>query len=96
MSGAQTNLKEYPKAAQLKNVTVARSTPASRNQADRVEKINKIGIPAENPRSSMEITRGWSQAWKISFQSLLLALVPIILVFSHLHKNSDVKNTTTQ
>lgn len=66
-------MNEYPRAAQLKKVTAARCTPASRSQADRVEKISRMGIPAENPRSSMVIVRGWSQARKASFQLLLLA-----------------------
>jgi len=60
--GAQTNLKEYPSAAQLKNVTAALSTPASRNQRDREEKIRRSGIPAENPRNNMVATRGWKNA----------------------------------
>ena len=68
MRGAHTNLKEYPRAAQLKNVTAARSTPASRNQAERVEKIRRMGIPAENPRNNMVMTRGCVQLLIVSFQ----------------------------
>jgi hypothetical protein len=58
MSGAQTNLNEYPRAAQLKKVTAERSTPASNSHADKVENISKMGMPAENPRNSMVMTRG--------------------------------------
>ena len=39
--GAQINLKEYPSAAQLKKVTVLRSTPASVSQTERVKKIKE-------------------------------------------------------
>ena len=57
-SGAQTNLKEYPKAAQLKKVTADRSIPASRNHNESEEKINRSGTPAEKPRNNMVMTRG--------------------------------------
>ena len=67
-SGAQTNLKEYPRAAQLKYVTTERSTPASRNHSDSDEKINRIGTPAENPKNSMVITRGWRKARRVSIK----------------------------
>jgi len=56
--GAQTNLKEYPRAAQLKKVTADRSTPASLSHRDRDEKINNRGRPAENPKKSMVTTLG--------------------------------------
>ena len=56
-SGAQTNLKEYPSAAQLKKVTALRSTPASPSHSDKDEKISKIGMPAENPMASRHNTR---------------------------------------
>ena len=58
MSGAHTNLNEYPSAAQLKNVTADFLTPASVSHADSVEKINRIGMPAEKPKNSMVMTRG--------------------------------------
>jgi hypothetical protein len=60
--GAQTNLKEYPRAAQEKNVTADRSTPASLSHRDREEKISKMGSPAENPKKTMVMTRGWQNA----------------------------------
>ena len=56
--GAQTNLKEYPRAAQLKKVTADLSTPASLSHKDRDEKINNMGKPAENPKKSMVTTLG--------------------------------------
>jgi len=56
--GAQINLKEYPRAAQLKKVTVLRLTPASLSQIERVKKINENGIPAEKPRKSMATALG--------------------------------------
>ena len=55
--GAQTNLNEYPKAAQLNMVTAVLSTPASPNHKDRLEKINRIGIPAEKPKKNMMAAR---------------------------------------
>ena len=57
-TGAQTNLKEYPSAAQEKNVTADRSTPASRNHNEREENINRIGRPAEKPKNNIVITLG--------------------------------------
>ncbi len=57
ITGAQTNLKPYPSAAQLKYVIVALATSASRSQTDSVLKINRIGTPAEKPRNSIAITR---------------------------------------
>ena len=80
--GAQRNLKEYPNAAQLKKVTAARSTPASRNHTDRVEKINKIGIPAENPRKSMAIALGCIQTLRLSLQDGISNPSRLIVVFS--------------
>jgi hypothetical protein len=80
--GAQRNLKEYPKAAQLKKVTADLSTPASRNQTDKVENINKIGIPAENPRKSMAIALGCIQARKLSAQDGISNPSRLIVVFS--------------
>jgi hypothetical protein len=56
--GAQTNLNEYPSAAQLKKVTADRSTPASLSHKERDEKINYMGRPAENPKKTMVTTRG--------------------------------------
>ena len=73
MIGAQTNLKEYPRAAQLKNVTVDRWTPASRSQTDNVLNISSIGSPAENPRKSMASARGWARALMAVAQLLLLS-----------------------
>jgi hypothetical protein len=55
--GAQTNLKEYPKAAQLKKVTALRSTPASSIHNDRDEKISNSGNPAEKPSKTITHTR---------------------------------------
>lgn len=66
--GAQTNLKEYPSAAQLKKVTADRLTPASRSQTESVEKIRRMGIPAENPRNSMATARGLVKEAKESRQ----------------------------
>ena len=60
--GAQTNLNEYPNAAQLKNVTAVRSTPASRNHNPNEENISRRGIPADNPKNNIVITRGCSNA----------------------------------
>ena len=42
-----------PSAAQLKNVTALLSIPASPSHKDKLEKINKMGIPAEKPRNSI-------------------------------------------
>ena len=64
--GAHTNLNEYPSAAQLKNVTARRSTPASMSHSESDEKINKIGTPAENPSSSMMSTRRSHTARSVS------------------------------
>ena len=61
-SGAHTNLKEKPIAAQLKNVIVARSTPASRNHTDSVPNMSSSGSPAENPRNSIVTARGCTSA----------------------------------
>ena len=66
--GAHTNLNEYPRAAQLKNVTTARSIPASRSHRESEEKINSRGSPAENPKNSMVITRGWVNPFTASAQ----------------------------
>ena len=71
--GAQTNLKEYPRAAQLKNVTVDRSTPASRSQTDSVLNMSSIGRPAEKPRKSMASARGWTRALMAMAQLLFLS-----------------------
>jgi hypothetical protein len=60
-NGAQTNLNEYPSAAQLKKVTADLSTPASLSQRDRDEKINNMGRPAENPKKTMVTTLGWKK-----------------------------------
>jgi len=60
--GAQINLNEYPRAAQLKKVTADLLTPASRSHMESVEKIRRIGTPAENPRKSMVKTLGCVQA----------------------------------
>ena len=57
MSGAHTNLKEYPNAAQLKKVMAVRVISASPNHSDKLEKISRIGIPAENPRKNIIIAR---------------------------------------
>jgi hypothetical protein len=47
-----------PNAAQEKKVILDFATPASFSQSPNVEKISKIGTPAEKPRKSMVITRG--------------------------------------
>lgn len=60
--GAQTNLKEYPNAAQLKKVTADRSIPASLNQRPKEENISNNGMPAEKPKKSMVITLGCKNA----------------------------------
>src|SRR5699024_10288379 len=57
INGAQININEYPNAAQLNMVTTPRSMPAALNHNERLEKISKMGIPAENPKNSMIITR---------------------------------------
>ena len=41
-----------------KKVMVDLTTPASFNQRPRVEKISKMGTPAENPKNNIVITRG--------------------------------------
>lgn len=64
------NLNEYPKDAQLKKVTADRSIPASRSQRERVEKMIMLGIPAENPRNSIAVTRGWKKDERASFHDL--------------------------
>ncbi len=56
-SGAQMNLNEYASAAQLKNVTARRSTPASPSHSDSDEKISNSGNPAEKPSATMAATR---------------------------------------
>jgi hypothetical protein len=48
--GAHRNLKLYARPAQLNKVIVLLSMPADLSQSDRVEKINKIGKPEENPK----------------------------------------------
>jgi hypothetical protein len=48
--GAHRNLKLYARPAQLNKVIVLLSMPADLSQSDRVEKINKIGNPDENPK----------------------------------------------
>ena len=68
INGAHTNLNEYANAAQLKNVTDLRSTPASPSHNDREEKISNSGIPAENPKNNMVITRGCKKARSDSAQ----------------------------
>ena len=65
--GAQTNLNEYPRAAQLKKVTALLSIPASPNHKDKLEKINRIGIPAEKPKNSMINARRSKNAVKADF-----------------------------
>jgi len=79
--GAQTNLKEYPRAAQLKKVTVDLLTPASVSQTERVEKISRIGIPAEKPRNSMVMTLGWVQAVIVAAHDRFLSISRLIVVF---------------
>ena len=55
-AGAQTHLKPYARVTQLKKPIVARSTPASRNHTDKLEKTNKIGNPAEKPKKNKRMT----------------------------------------
>ena len=38
-------------------VTVSRCTPASNSHSDSVEKISKMGMPAEKPSSSKAMAR---------------------------------------
>ena len=44
---------------QLKKPIAVRVTWASVNQAESVENTSKKGRPAEKPRNSMAMTRGW-------------------------------------
>lgn len=67
MSGAHTNLNEYPNAAQLKKVTALFEIPASPNHNERLEKINRIGIPAEKPKKSMIKARRSKKAVNADF-----------------------------
>lgn len=76
------NLKEYPRAAQLKKVTVLLLTAASLSQMDRVKKVNENGIPAEKPRKNIATTRGCNQTAKASFQVRFFLSGLLILVFS--------------
>jgi len=80
-NGAQTNLNEYPKAAQLKNVTEDLLTPASRSHKPNDEKINKIGTPAEKPRKSIVITRGCLNAFMDSSQDWDFDATDVVIVF---------------
>ncbi len=82
MIGAHTNLKEYPRAAQLKNVTEDFFTPASVSQIDNVPNISKIGIPADIPRKNIVITRGCSHDCTISFQVRFTIGTLLIIVFT--------------
>jgi hypothetical protein len=50
ITGAHRNLKLYARPAQLNKVIVLLSMPADFSQSDRVEKINNIGNPEENPK----------------------------------------------
>ncbi|KZZ49996.1 hypothetical protein A3758_30785 [Oleiphilus sp. HI0118] len=58
IKGAHKNLNEYASAAQLKYVTVERSTPASLSHKDKEEKISSSGTPAEKPKNSIDRTLG--------------------------------------
>jgi hypothetical protein len=80
--GAQRNLKEYPKAAQLKNVTADLSTPASLSQTDRVEKMSRMGRPAEKPKKSIAIAFGCIHERILSLKVPLRLAVWLIVVFS--------------
>src|SRR5574343_1579954 len=75
IKGAHTNLKEYPNAAQLKKVTALLSMPASPNHRDKLEKISRIGIPAENPKNSMIKARRSKKARKACVQSWLCEVI---------------------
>ncbi len=77
-TGAQTNLNENAKAAQLKKVTVLRSMPASRNHSERDEKISNKGIPAEIPKKNKAKTLGSKKAFKLFFS------VAVSVVIRHL------------
>jgi hypothetical protein len=79
--GAHTNLNEYPKAAQLKNVTALRSTPASNSHSDSEEKINKIGKPAEKPSKAKVNMRRSHRAVKLCAHVGVFAGVWFISVF---------------
>lgn len=85
MIGAQINLNENPKAAQLKKVTDDLLTPASVSQMDKVAKINHRGIPAEIPRKNMVRQRGCPQLLSISTQLRCVVkafLMPYLASFS--------------
>ena len=58
-TGAQITLMEYMMPIQLKKPISVRLMSASRSHTESVEKISRNGRPAENPRNSMAITRGW-------------------------------------
>ena len=56
MTGAHKNLKLYARPAQLKIVIVLLSIPADLSHKERVENINNIGKPEENPKIKIRNT----------------------------------------
>ena len=58
-TGAQNTLIEYIMPIQLKKRIVVRLTSESLDQADRVEKTNKKGRPAEKPKKNIPTIRGF-------------------------------------
>ena len=58
INGAQIYLKAYAKPAQLNKVTVLLLTPAFTSHTDKVEKINRIGKPEENPNNKYSLIMG--------------------------------------
>ncbi len=58
-TGAHTTLIEKVMPIHEKKPMALRLISSSRSQAERVAKISRNGRPAENPRNSIAITRGW-------------------------------------
>ena len=69
---------------QLKKPMVDKASPASRNQADKVENTSKNGNPAENPRKHMAMTRGRLYTASASRQSLSVLSNTPLTIYRHM------------
>ena len=58
------NLKEYANPTQLNKVIVALLTPAFTSHTDNVEKIKRIGRPAEKPKNNILNDFGFASGLK--------------------------------
>src|SRR5690606_7336473 len=64
--------------AQLKKVTALLLIPASPNHKDRLEKIRRIGTPAENPKNSMIKARRSKNAVNADFQPVVCVVIALL------------------